>query len=117
MNELVLSIKQKYFDQIKSGEKKIETREIRPQNVTKYCEFADEEHRDLIGPRHYDQIRFLTGPYKDKRQSMTVQVLDATIIFYVDEETGEELWYEENGEEYSECDIEYQLGDILSCDC
>jgi hypothetical protein len=38
MKNLTLSIKQIYFDQILSGEKKIETRDIRPNNVHKYCQ-------------------------------------------------------------------------------
>ena len=112
MSELTLSIKQKFFDQIKAGTKKIETREIRPSNTEKYCVVTPEG--EFVEPRKYDTIKFLTGEYKEVRPSMVVKVENAEVFFLTDEKTGEYLTFEENGEEYISAEVEYTLGEIVS---
>jgi len=111
MRELSLSIKQKYFDQIISGEKKTEQREIRPKNASRYCNF--DENGKLIDLIDYDQIKFITGAYVGKRPTATVEVLGAEIVMYKDEK-GELVTYIEDGEEYILADVVYTLGDIVS---
>lgn len=124
MNILTLSIKQKFFDQIISGEKKQEFREIRPKNAKKYINYicdgkeygADEDlpedgNVDVM-PIKYDAIKFLTGEYKGKRPFAVVEVKGAKVQLLTDE-NGEDIVYEENGIEYILSQIVYELGDII----
>jgi hypothetical protein len=110
MSQLCLSIKQIYFDAILSGEKKIETREIKPKNAEKYCDFS--EDGELIGARHYDTLKLLTGAYSGVRPFMIIEVEKAEVIIYEDDE-GKEIVYEEDGEQYVAADVEYTLGKII----
>lgn len=109
--QLVLSIKQKYFDEIKAGTKKIETREVRPSTEKRYVTLnADREIIDII---KYDTIKFLTGAYSGVRPSMVVEVLGAHLE-EVHDENDQPIIYEENGEENMMIDIVYDLGKIIS---
>lgn len=119
MENLTLSIKQEYFDQILSGTKKIETREIWANNYKKYCELAEDgfakydEENDVFVPRKYDTITFLTGVYKGTRPRMIVEVKNADIFVLQDEETGTDITYEHEGVEYLATQIDYHLGKII----
>lgn len=110
MNQLSLSIKQIYFDAILSGEKKIESREIRPKNAEKYCDF--DENGALIGARKYDTLKLLTGAYSGERPFMIIEVVSAEVILYQDDD-GKDIVYEEDGEEFIAADVEYTLGKII----
>ncbi|MDR0266058.1 hypothetical protein [Sphingobacterium sp. 2149] len=116
MKVLTLSIKQEFFDQIKAGTKTFEEREIRPNNVTKYCVLDDEGYVDEVDGKpitvKYDAIKFLTGAYKGKRPSMLVEVKDESVIILTDEE-GNDIIYLDKGEEYIASIIRYELGEIL----
>lgn len=116
MKVLTLSIKQEFFDQIKAGTKTFEEREIRPNNVTKYCVLDDEGYVDEVDGKpitvQYDAIKFLTGAYKGTRPSMTVKVKSSEVIIITDED-GEDIVYIEKGEEYLASIIRYELGEIL----
>lgn len=124
MKILTLSIKQKYFDEIKAGTKKIETREIRAKTADKYIEYlykgkhmkAKDVPPDAQGvecvPVQYDAIRFLTGEYKGTRPSILVENKGATITILTDEK-GNDLVYMYEGQEYVESEIVYSLGKIL----
>lgn len=117
MSNLTLSIKQKYFDEIKAGTKTFEEREIRPNNVERYCVLDEEGFvaEDANGKpitKHYDTITFLTGAYKGTRPKMVVEVLSSEVIIMTDEE-GNDLVYEHQGEEYLVAVIRYQLGKVL----
>ena len=127
MNVLTLSIKQKYFDEILSGKKKQEFREIRPTNAKKYFRYLlngkeyDEETLppeeeeagdvDLI-PVKYDAIKFLTGSYSGKRPYAIVEVKDAHIEILCDEE-GNDIIYKYNGKEYLAAQVVYDLGKVI----
>jgi len=111
MKTLSLIIKKKYLDEILSGEKKIETREIRPKNASRYCKFDNTGL--LLGPVEYDALQLFAG-YQTDRAEIIVRITGSEIILFDDEETGEPLTYEENGKLYIDAEIEYQLGDILS---
>ncbi len=109
MNTLNLIIKQKYFDKILSGEKKKEYREIRPNTANKYCEFDKDDQ--LVGPKEYDVIRFYVG-YQTDRPSALVKIESAIIEISEDEE-GQLIVFEENGKEYVEAQVIYDLGEII----
>jgi len=118
MKNLTLSIKQVYFDEILAGTKKIETREIRPKNVKKYCEVDENnevfyDENDKIKTKKYDTIKFLTGAYVGTRLRMVVECLGSE-VFILEDENGEEFIYEENGIEYVESQIDFHLGKILN---
>jgi len=125
MNILTLSIKQIYFDQIRSGLKKDEIREIRPNNAGRYIRYCVDGQRYereedipesaidvIVEPRKYDAIKFLTGAYSGVRPSMLVEVLDAEVQILTDEEDND-IVYEFEGKEYLAAQIVYQLGKIL----
>ena len=125
MNILTLSIKQKYFDQIVSGEKTQEFREIRPTNAKKYFKYVSggkeytdadditEEGEIELSPIKYDAIKFLTGAYNIKpRPWALVEVKDAQIEILTDE-NGEDIAYEYQGKEYLLAQIVYSLGKVI----
>lgn len=117
MKILTLIIKQKYFGEILSGEKNVETREIRHNNFKKYCEIDEEgyalfdEENGVFVPRQYDAIRFYVGYNKD-RASALVEVKGANIGIFVDEE-GKEIVYDVKGEEFLATYIDYDLGKVI----
>jgi hypothetical protein len=124
MKILTLSIKQKYFDEILSGKKTKETREIRPTNAKKYIRYecngieydADAElpeEGDIdIKPIEYDAIKLLTGEYKGKRPYIVVECRGAKVYLLTDE-NDKEITYEYKGETYIASQIEYDLGKVL----
>lgn len=118
MKTLTLSIKQTYFDEIITGTKKVETRELQPKNNKKYIEvdsegFALVDAEDNIITRHYDQINFLTGAYSGTRPRMTVKV-ESSKVFLLEDEDGKLVELEdEKGIIYIAAVIEYQLGEII----
>ena len=126
MKVLTLSIKQKYFDEIRAGKKKQETREIKPTNAGKYiyyrCEGKDYTVKEIdqippvspveILPIKYDAMKLLTGAYTGKRPYIIVEIKNAEPSILTDE-NGEDIVYEYNGQEYLLAQIVYDLGDIL----
>ena len=125
MEILTLSIKQIYFDEIRSGQKKDEYREIRPNNAGRYIRYiADGQvyHRGedipestidvIVEPRKYDAIKFLTGAYSGVRPSMLVELLHAEVQIFTDEEDNN-IICEFEGKPYLAAQIVYQLGRII----
>lgn len=110
MNILTLQLKRIFFDQIVSGVKTEEYREIRPGNSSKYCIFNENE--ELIGPREYDQIKFITWAYNGERPFIIIDILKSEIVILTDE-NDKEILYTENGIEYIECEAIYTLGNIV----
>jgi hypothetical protein len=130
MKVLTLSIRQKFFDQILAGEKKVETRAITPKNSNKYGVYVVEGKKyskysdipesilqdenieitfDLI---KYDALKLLTGEYKDKRPYIIVEVIDSQ-MFFEEGESGEPIEYEVDGKTYTMTTIDYHLGNII----
>lgn len=119
MDVLILSIKQNFFDEILSGAKKQEFREVRPSTQKKYCELDEEgyckfdEEKGIFVPRHYDAIKFLTGAYnKGPRPWALVEIKDANIELFVDE-NDKFIELEEKGEPYYMAQIVYDLGEVI----
>lgn len=116
MEILTLSIKQKFFDEILAGTKKQEFREIRPNSQSKYCELDEEgyvkEIEGVLLPRKYDAIKFLTGEYKGKRPFIVVEVKNAKIELFEDE-NHELVTYTYQGEQYIAAQVVYDLGQVL----
>ena len=125
MEILTLSIKQIYFDEIRSGLKKDEIREIRPNNAGRYIRYCVdgqiyEREEDIpesaidviVEPRKYDAIKFLTGAYSGVRPSMLVELLHAEVQIFTDEEDNN-IICEFEGKPYLAAQIVYQLGRII----
>jgi hypothetical protein len=124
MNILTLSIKQVYFNEILAGKKKVETREIRPNNFKRYCRYTYEGKEYVstdglpkedvgVTPVKYDALKLLTGAYNlPKRPYLIVEVKDAEIVILTDE-NDEDITYEENGEKYIAAEIDYHLGKVI----
>lgn len=126
MNVLALTIKQEPFNEILSGEKKEEFRELRP---TMYCSrflvYRGDDNKvykmasqvpDGIDCKPeivtYDAIKFITGEQKGKRPYMIVEVQDAQIEVITDEKD-EVITYEQDGMTYALAQMVYSLGDII----
>ena len=131
MKILTLIIAKKWFDAILSGEKTVETREVKPSN-TKYISYRDNNtgviyRKDADVPdaawesskgvdiviNQYDAIQFWVG-YAADRPGALVEVKGAELIDVLDEETDEPIRYEYNGYEYQMTEIDYYLGEIIS---
>lgn len=126
MKELSLIIKQRWFDEIVAGAKKVETRDIRAAIAHRYIEYYDEatgqvfrkdtdipEDNDtaFARPIKYDALRLYAG-YTKGRDTCLVEVEGAEIVTLVDEQDNEIL-YEYQGREYVAAIIEYRLGRVL----
>ena len=75
MKVLTLNIKKVYFDEIMSGEKKIEYRELKQTTLNKYTYLDESDGKRYL--RRYDALRLFVGYHKD-RESALVQVTDTT---------------------------------------
>ena len=131
MNVLTLSIKQKYFDEILSGTKTKEYREVRPSNFAKYgrlvvpnpggkeYESWDDVPKDVIdsewglSPVKYDALKLLTGAYKGKRPYFIVEVTSTDIYILADEDGNDIVIGEGTEDEYYATQICYNLGKII----
>lgn len=126
MKELSLIIKQRWFDEIVAGAKKVETRDIRAATAHRYIEYYDEATGQIFKrdtdipegndtayarPISYDALRLYAG-YSRGRDTCLVEVLGADIITLLDGEDNE-IIYEYEGREYVAALIEYQLGRVL----
>lgn len=123
MKTLNLIIKQTYFDQILAGTKTQEFREIKPTTSKKLVHYLHEgtiyESFEKVPPEgdveaipiKYDAILFFVGYNKD-RDSALVEVKDAFIEFFVDENE-EVIEYEYKGEIYVAAQMVYDLGKVI----
>ena len=89
MKVLTLNIKKVFFDEIMSGAKKTEYRELKQTTLNKYTYIDEGDGKRYL--RRYDALRLFVGYNKD-RESALVQVTDIT---------------------YNEGVVEYHLGMIL----
>ena len=117
MKKLTLQIDKKCFNAILKGEQKVEHRYVYPSNAKKYVIETEKanENGDVdvhVTPVHYDALYLINGRRKDAPR-LLVEIKDAEFVVLTDEETGEDLFFEENGEEYYVCQVWYHLGQIL----
>lgn len=126
MRILTLSIRQEPFDEIVSGKKTQEFRELRPTTAPKYIYFENEkgkiykneadvpdnEGEFFVKAIKYDAIKFVTGEYKGIRPFAIVEVTGAEIQYFEDED-GELITYETDGVEYVAGQMVYDLGRII----
>ena len=110
MRILKLVMKKVHFDEVLSGNKKKEVREIRPQNSGRYC--VNKPNGEFEKIRDYDAIEMFVGYHKD-RASLLIETTGAEIFVLKDKITGKDLTYTEKGVEYVEAQIHYKLGKIL----
>lgn len=133
MKVLTLIIKQKWFDEILSGEMTIETREVRPNTMKKYTRIQDlntgkiyDSYKDVppepengedkgieFLPREYDAIQFWVG-YQENRQGALVAIQKTEYVPYFYEEDQEPVTYEHDGIEFQAAVVEYTLGRIIN---
>lgn len=131
MEILTLIIKQKWFDAILSGEKTVETREVRPKFLKKYALIKDlstgkvyNNYSDLFKnakpqnygfeyiPREYDAIQFWVG-YGKNRPGALVSVKKAECVPYFYKEDGAPIYEEFEGQNVQLLDVDYHLGNVL----
>ena len=128
MKVLTLSIRQKWFDEIISGKKTQEYREIRPSNSSKYICYVlngkeyknpddmpteDEEPGEVtLLAVKYDAIKFLTGEYKGKRPYAIIELRSSEIQILTDE-NDQEIELEEKGVKYIAAQMVYNLGKVI----
>ena len=125
LKTLSLQIKKENFDTILNGTQKVEHRYIYPSNESRYVRYLCEgkEYKKLYDtpdndspietiPVEYDALYLINGRRKDAPR-LTVEIVDAEVVRIVDED-GNDITYEENGLVYSQCQIWYYLGEIIS---
>lgn len=115
MKTLMLIIKQEFFDEIISGNKKQEFRELKPTTYKKYVITNENgeavEEDGIFKPIKYDAIQFYVGYNKDRDQAL-VEVKGAAIEILTDED-GQDITYEHNGFDYVLSQITYDLGKVI----
>lgn len=116
MDKLTLQIDKKLFNAVLKGEKKVE-RFIYPNNAKRYVTETESEDENgelivTVTPIHYDTLRLKLGR-KEDAQIIEVEIKDSEFVVLTDEQ-GEDLTFEQNGEEFYVCQVWYTLGNILS---
>ena len=106
MKVLILPTTVRQFQKIISGEKKIETREIRPNTQDRYVILDDDEAITDIIP--YDAILFRTFG-----ASALVEI-KSTKLYEIANDLGEPQYYDYHGKRHQWIDIDYTLGDVIN---
>ena len=125
MKKLTLQIDKECFNNILNGQQDVETRYIYPSNAKKYvyfeadgvkyatdAEVPESAEEVTCVPHKYDALYLINGRKKDAPR-LLVEVKEAEFVIMQDEETGEDLYFEENGKEYLVCQVWYYLGKVL----
>lgn len=95
----------------------MEHRFVYPHNANRYViqEESVDENSELIlkvTPVHYDVLYLINGRRKDAPR-LTVEVISSEFVVMTDEQ-GNDLTFEENGEDYYVCQVWYHLGKVLN---
>lgn len=117
MKKLTLQIDKKHFQAILKGEQEVEHRFVYPTNAKRYVveeDTTDENGEPIttVTPVHYDALHLINGR-RPNAPRLTIEIKEAEFVVLTDE-NGEDLFYEENGEEYYVCQVWYHLGKVLS---
>lgn len=113
MKTLTLQITRDNFVQILNGEQKVETRAVLPNVAKRYVDITDNSDGSIdVSVIEYEALLLINGRQKDSPR-LTVEVTESKIVYPLDED-GNSITYEENGEEYVSCWMEYKLGNVLN---
>lgn len=117
MKKLTLQIDKKNFQAVLKGEQKILRRYVYPNNAKKYVIEEDKtddngEEITIVTPVHYDALQLVNGR-KEGAPRLAVEVVSSEFVVLTDEE-GNDLTFEENGNEYYMCQVWYTLGNIIA---
>lgn len=117
MKKLNLQIDKKTLKAILDGKLTVEHRNVYPNNAERYVIEEDTEDENgeeitIVTPVHYDAILFINGRKKDAPKVL-VEIKSSEFVIITDED-GNDLTYEENGEEYFVSQVWYTLGKIIS---
>ena len=86
--------------------------QIRPKNITRYCEVDD--NKEYVKNRDFYAIQMYVG-YNKNRASLLIECTGSETVILTDDK-GNDLVYTENGKEYVVADIIFNLGKILATD-
>lgn len=116
MKKLTLNADKKLFNAVLKGEKEVK-RFIYPYNAKHYVveEESEDENGELVvtvTPVHYDVLRLRNGR-KENAPVIEIEVKESYFVVLTDED-GNDLTFEQNGEEFYVCQVWYTLGNILS---
>lgn len=114
---LKLQIDRPCFKSILSGKQKVEHRFIYPSNAKRYVVETESEDKNgevtvNVTPVHYDALYLINGRRKNAPR-LTVEIVTSEFVVLTDE-NGNDLTFEENGNEYYVCQVWYHLGKIIS---
>lgn len=114
---LTLQIDRPCFKAILNGDQKVEHRFVYPNNAKKYVIEEDKidengEFITVVTPVHYDALYLINGRRKDAPR-LTVEVVSSEFVVLTDDE-GNDLTFEENGNEYYVCQVWYTLGKVIA---
>lgn len=117
---ITLILKQKYLNAILSGRKVQEFREVRPSTYNRLIlhdaeGFDIEDENGMAQPIRYDAILFYVGYHKD-RDSALVEVKDAFVQLFTDEDGNIIEWQAEDGAYWQASQVVFNLGKILATD-
>ena len=117
---ITLILKQKYFNAILAGRKVQEFREVRPTTYKRLIlhdadGFDIEDENGMAQPIHYDAILFYAG-YNTNRDSALVEVKDAYVQYFVDENDKIIEYQADDGVYWQASQVVYNLGKILCTD-
>lgn len=114
---VTLSIKQKWFDAILSGEKKEEFREVTPVTEKKYIKIdsdgyaVQDKNGDLV-PIKYDLMRLYSGQMIGKRPTALVEIVGQRCEIMVDDD-GQPVTYMFDDYEHTVVRMVFELGKII----
>ena len=126
MKVLALTIKQQPFNEILTGEKTEEVRELRPtMYCSRYVVYRGDDGKVYkmasLVPKgvdckpeivKYDALKLITGEQKGTRPYLIVEVKSAQIEVITDEDDNV-ITYEKDGMTYAMAQIVYKLGKVL----
>ena len=109
---LTLQIDRPCFKDILNGVQTVEHRYIYPGNAKRYVNQTETPDGVDVQPIQYEELLLINGRRKDAPR-LVVKVKRADFVVFTDEQ-GNDLTFEENGEEWLVCQVWYDLGEVVS---
>ena len=104
---ITLKASAKELKEVASGKKKVITREIRPGNAKKFVRLNEQE--ECVGIIDYDRITL----NNDTVGAFVTAKIAKLMLMEIEDENGELVFYEQNGNKYEAVDWDAHLGEIL----